>query len=153
MQSRGSCRLETGWAVDAVGRPVPDWPVAQSILDGGAPAAEVRVKRGGAHTELQAVAIAVERHEVAGRLNLGQQRRPAANLLSDDEEGGPRPGAREGIEHGRRSLGVGAIIEREGHTAGTGERAGDAEPGSGADPDRSESMIEHSRMIPKPGAG
>jgi hypothetical protein len=132
---------------------MPDWPVAQSILDSRAPAAEVRVKRGGAHTELQAVAIAMERHEVAGRLNLGQQGRAPANLLSDHEEGGPRPGAREGVEDGRRSFGMGAIIESESHTAGTRERAGNPEPGSGVKPDGSESMIEHTRMIPKPGAG
>jgi hypothetical protein len=132
---------------------MPDWPVAQSIFDGRAPAAEVRIKRGGTQAELQAVAIAMERHQVAGRLNLGQQGRPSASLLSDDEEGGPRPGAREGVEDGRGSCRVGAIIKRESHPAGTGKRAGNPEPGSGVEPDRSESMIEHRRMIPKPGAG
>jgi hypothetical protein len=132
---------------------MPDWPVAQSILDGRAPAAEVRVKVSGAHTELQAVTIAMKRHNVPGRLNLGQQGRPPANLLSDHEKGGPRPGAREGVEDGRRSFGVGAIVESESHTTGTGERAGNPEPVSGVEPDGSKSMIEHRRMIPKPDAG
>jgi len=131
---------------------MPDWPVAQGILDGRAPAAQVRVNRGGTHPELQAVAIAVERHQVPARLNLGQQGRAPANLLSDHEEGGPRAGAREGVEDGRRSFGMGSIIKGEGHTAGTGERAGNPEPGSGVEPDGGESMIEHRRMIPKPGA-
>jgi hypothetical protein len=132
---------------------VPDWPVAQSILNRGVPAPEVRLERRGAHTELQAVAIAMERNEVAGGLDLGQQRRPAADLLSDDEEGGPRPRAGQRIKHGRRPLGVRAIIEGEDHAAGPGERTGQAHPGSGAEPNGSESVIEHDWMIAKPSAG
>ena len=66
-----------------------------------------------AQAQLQPMAIAVQGDGVAGGRDLGDQRRAPLHLLADHEERRARVRAREGLEHGRRALGVRAVVERQ----------------------------------------
>ena len=88
--------------------------------------------RDGARAEAQqvAVAIAVQADAMAGGDDLGGQRRVAGDLLADEEERRPHAAVGEHLEHGRRALGVRAVVEGQGHP-GPGRACGRRSP-SGA---------------------
>jgi hypothetical protein len=65
-----------------------------------------------------AVALAVHADLMTRRHDLGGERRAAGDLLAGEEEGRPRVRVAQQLEHRRRSLGVGAVIERERRAAG-----------------------------------
>ncbi len=59
------------------------------------------------------MAVAVQAQLVPGREQFADQRRGAADLLADQEEGRPHAVAGEHLEHRRGALGVGAVVEGE----------------------------------------
>ena len=62
------------------------------------------------------MAVPVQSDGVAGRRHLGEQRGPALDLLSDDEERRVRARAREHVEDRRCSLRMRPVVERQGDT-------------------------------------
>ena len=91
------------------------------------------------------MAVPVQGDDVAGRRDLGEQRGPPLDLLSDDEEGRACARARERIEDRRRSLGMGSVVERQRDAVRPPESAGQTEPGGEPGDDGSEQMADHDR--------
>lgn len=60
-----------------------------------------------------AMAMAVQLDPVSGRDDLGDQRRPALDLLADEEKGRSGAGLAEDLEHDRRALWVRTVVEAE----------------------------------------
>ena len=75
--------------------------------------------------------VAVQGDHVALAGDLGRERRPPLDLLADEEERGLDARRRQHLEHRRRALGVGTVVERDRHPVGTGERPRDLEGGRG----------------------
>ena len=67
--------------------------------------------------QLQPVAVAVESDGATRCEHLCRQRGTATNLLADHEERSSRARAREDLEHRRRPLRVGAIVECDGNAS------------------------------------
>jgi hypothetical protein len=130
---------------------MPDRTVPERVLDGRDAPNQVVVELPGAQAELEAVPITVQRHEMTSGLDFSQQRRPTADLLTDHEERGPGARPREALEDGRGALRMGPVIEGQGHAAGAGQRARNAEPVGESRPNRRESVREHAEMIPESG--
>jgi hypothetical protein len=62
--------------------------------------------------------------------DLGDQRRPALDLLADQEEGRRRPALAQDLEHCRRTLRVGAVIEGQGDPIADAQSHFDAKRGA-----------------------
>jgi hypothetical protein len=61
-----------------------------------------------------AVAVTVEADLMAGSGDLGRERASSLDLLAGEEEGRPRTGVRERLEHRGGPSRVRAVVEREG---------------------------------------
>ena len=113
ISTRAAC--EAGGAVDAVWRPVVGGRGAGRVLDRGAPLLEVALELQGGESQLQAVAVAVQRDRMALREDPPDQRRTPAHLLADDEERGAGAGAGQDLKDHRRALWVGPVVEGDRH--------------------------------------
>jgi hypothetical protein len=98
--------------------------------------------------------VAVERDRVTLRDDLGGERRAPLHLLADQEEHGARIRAGEQLEHGRRSLRMGTVVERNRDSGGARrKRARDVERVRRLGCDGGEQVAEHDlRMIACGGA-
>ena len=82
------------------------------------------------------------------RRDLRRQRGTALDLLPDHEERRVRARAGQDLEHGRRSLGVGPVVERQRDTVrATGKGARETERVSGAGQHGRQHVLEHASMI------
>jgi exodeoxyribonuclease V alpha subunit len=90
-------------------------PCADRVLDRCGAAREVVVQLGLAAAQVQAVVVAVQGNGVPVRLHPPQQLRPLRDLLPDDEEGRRGAVAGEDLQDRGRALGVGSVVERNGH--------------------------------------
>ncbi len=73
------------------------------------------------------MAVAVEADPVAGVDDLRGQDRGAGDLLADEEEGRPDPAVGEQSEDGRGPLGMGSVVEGQGHPGPVESPLADAE--------------------------
>ncbi len=104
---------QRGGVEHPVGRAVEPDGDTRGVLDRGLRAVDVLPRLAGREAQQVAVAVAVQADAVPGGHDLARQRRIAAHLLADEEE--RRRYARRGqhVQHRRRSLAVGAVVEGE----------------------------------------
>ena len=136
---------EARGAVDAVWRAVVGGRGAGCVLDRGAPLLEVALELQGSESQLQAVAVAVQRDRMALREDLPDQRRAPAHLLADDEERGAGAGAGQDLKDHRRALWVRPVVEGDRHRGRIDrarQGARDLERAGGAGEDRREGVAD-----------
>jgi hypothetical protein len=123
-------------------------PGAGGGLDRLEGAIQVATELIGAEPQLEAVAVAVDRHHVTLARDLQSQLRPALDLLADQEERRSVSRAREEIEDRRCPFWMGTVIERQRDPAELGrEHSRNAELLGRARQDGSEGVTKHAEMM------
>ena len=91
--------------------------------------------------------IAVQRDLMTGGDDPPHELGAPHDLLADHEERRPRARASEQVEHRRRALRMGPVVERQRHAAGAGQRARKVQRPGGVPVDRCEQMADHASMM------
>jgi len=120
---------------------------AGGVLDGSDAPDQVIGQLGRRQAQLKAVPVSVQRHLMAGGHDPRHQLRTALHLLTDHEERCPRAGAGQHLQHRRRPVGVGSVVERQRHPGRAGERPRKSQRVSGVSVKRCQGVADHASMM------